>query len=159
MNTIVYDVHLYTRMLYLQRKGNLEGAAVLRELLTNKIEDIQEAVHPQVLARNASLSPREQQILDFDSEMGLAPGVKFGLDPRYINFASRAVSPGPAVHNEHVEWRSGVGGAFTREGRELRLEMGEETPGPSFYRPVRGKCSWGTSVPKLLRRGGGGRAV
>ena len=54
MNTIVYDVHLYTRMLYLQRKGNLEGAAVLRELLTNKIEDIQEAVHPQVLARNAS---------------------------------------------------------------------------------------------------------
>lgn len=46
MNTIAYDVHLYMRMLYLHKKGNIEGAQVISELFTNPLKDIQEAVHP-----------------------------------------------------------------------------------------------------------------
>lgn len=86
--------------------------------------------------------------------MNYRPGVKFGLDPRYINFASRAVSPGPAVHNAHAEWKLRPGGAFTKDRTEFTLELpSADTPGPNFYRPNRGKCSYG-SIPKLLRRGG-----
>ncbi len=40
MNTIAYDMHLYMRMLYLQKRGNLEGAQILRELLTHPLKEI-----------------------------------------------------------------------------------------------------------------------